>query len=74
MNRKKLLGITIALTGITLGLLSYGLCYMCFNLYRTGYIEEFAAMVIGAIFGGTMPGLIYIISATWKELSSLQKS
>ena len=58
---------TIAIATIALGLSSYELCYACFNLYRMGCEEEFAAMLLGAFFVGTIAGLVYIVVESIKE-------
>ena len=72
MDKEKIRSrLSLALIGIatiTIGLLSYALCYMCINLYNIGCKEEFAAVVIGVIFMGAISGLLYTISVTWKEV------
>lgn len=65
----KILNITIIGVATTaLVLLSYMLCWICFNLYTARCEEEFAVMIIGIIFTGTISWLLYTISVTWKEM------
>ena len=74
-DRKRFSGVTlIVLSTIALALSCYMLCSACFNLYKAGYMEEFAAMITGTIFTGTIAFLIYVILSTWKELTYLQKA
>jgi len=70
---KGFLGVTIiVLSTIGLGLGCYTLCYACYNLYRIGCREEFAAMLIGIIYTVAIIALIYVILRTWKEISLLR--
>ena len=79
MNEEKrkrmrlLLGkIVVILSTIGLGLGCYTLCYACYNLYRIGCREEFAAVLIGIIYTVAIIALIYVILRTWKEISLLR--
>jgi len=64
--------IVVILSTIGLGLGCYTLCYACYNLYRIGCKEEFAAMLIGIIYTIVIVALIYVILRTWKEIKEIK--
>jgi len=74
-KEKSFLTVTsIAVYAVALGIFSCILLSVCFNLYKSGYMDELAFMLLGADLAGVIACLVYVISALWKKLSNLQNA
>ena len=72
-KEKSFLTVTsIAVYAVALGIFSCILLSVCFNLYKLGYMDELAFMLLGADLAGMIACFVYVISALWKKLSNLQ--
>ena len=67
-----LIVISMAVYAVVLGIFSCILSSVCFNLYKSGYMDELAFALLGANLAGVIACFVYAISALWKNLSNLQ--
>jgi len=72
LKEKKVLVTSMSVYTVALGIFSCILLSVCFNLYKSGYMDELAFMLLGADLAGMIACFVYVISALWKKLSNLQ--
>ena len=71
-KEKKVLVTSMSVYTVALGIFSCILLSVCFNLYKSGYMEVLAFVLLGADLAGMIACFVYVISALWKKLSNLQ--
>ena len=72
LKEKKVLVTSMSVYTVALGIFCCILLSVCFNLYKSGYMDELAFVLLGADLAGMIACFVYIISALWKKLSILQ--
>ena len=72
LKEKKVLVTSMSVYTVALGIFSCILLSVCFNLYKSGYMDELAFVLLGADLAGMIACFVYVISALWKKLSILQ--
>ena len=73
-KEKKVLVTSMSVYTVALGIFSCILLSVCFNLYKSGYMDELAFVLLGADLAGMIACFVYVISALWKNLSNLQNA